>query len=286
MTRLPEPLVLSCASGEGSVLSHGAHALSWAPAGVQPVLFVSALTRTEVGSAVRGGVPVCFPWFGPGRSGDMEPAHGFARITEWQLVDTGEDAQGDAFAQFLLTPQDVSGDLRNLFPREFEARLRMSVGRRLRLELTVTNTGAETFEMEEALHSYLRVGDCRRVTVSGFDGVSYHDKVAGQDRTQNGDLTLTGETDAVFHHRGEVRITDPELGRVLVVSKEGSDSTIVWNPWEEKAAGLADLADDEWRDMLCVEAGNVLGSAVRLGPGESHTLAQVVEVQELPAAGS
>ncbi|RKQ34828.1 D-hexose-6-phosphate mutarotase [Kocuria tytonis] len=282
MTRLPEPLTLTSPHGTGSVLSYGAHAVSWAPEGHEPVLWLSSRAHNETGRAIRGGVPVCFPWFGPGRTGDMEPAHGFARITDWQLTEQGEDGEGNAFAQFTLTPADVAAELRASFPHEFEARLRMSVGSRLRLELTVTNTGAETFEAEEALHTYLHVGDAQRVTVTGLEGAPYFDKVSKEQRTQSGELTITGETDAVFAHRGEVRVTDPALGRELVISKEGSDSTVVWNPWADEAVAMADFADDEWQRMLCVEAGNVMGSPVRLAAGESHTIAQVIEVRELP----
>ena len=87
----------------------------------------------------------------------------------------------------------------------------------------------------------------------------------------------------MFAHRGEVRVSDPELGRTLVITKEGSDSTVVWNPWADKSVAMADFADDEWQQMLCVEAGNVMGSPVRLAAGESHTLVQSIEVQELMA---
>ena len=216
MTRLPEPLSLSCADGSGSVLSYGAHVVSWAPEDHEPVLWVSSRSYNETGRAVRGGVPICFPWFGPGRTGDMDPAHGFARITEWQLAEQGEDTEGHAYAEFTLTPADVAEHLRKTFPHEFEARFRVTVGARLRMALTVTNTGTGTFDFEEALHSYLHVGDSRRVSVTGLDGVSYYDKVAKEQRRQSGELAITGETDAVLAHRGEVRVSDPELGRTLV----------------------------------------------------------------------
>ena len=213
MTRLPEPLSLSCADGSGSVLSYGAHVVSWAPEDHEPVLWVSSRSYNETGRAVRGGVPICFPWFGPGRTGDMDPAHGFARITEWQLAEQGEDTEGHAYAEFTLTPADVAEHLRETFPHEFEARFRVTVGARLRMALTVTNTGTGTFDFEEALHSYLHVGDSRRVSVTGLDGVSYYDKVAKEQRRQSGELAITGETDAVFAHRGEERLSDPGPAR-------------------------------------------------------------------------
>ena len=281
MSELNHPLALSGDAGIATVYDQGAHVASWTPFGHDPVLFVSRRSGFQVGTSIRGGIPVCFPWFGPGRTGEMTPAHGFARITEWHLDEQGQDDAGNAFASFSLTPQDVSEQLRESFPYEFSATLRMTVGSALCLDLRVTNTGDETFEIEEALHTYLSVGDATRVRVHGLDGVTYHDKVTGEQRTQSGDLTITGETDAVFAHRGEVRVLDPALGRTLVVSKEGSDSTVVWNPWQDKAVGMSDFADDEWQRMLCVEAGNVMGSPVRLAAGESHVLVQSIEVEPL-----
>ena len=286
MTRLPDPLSLSCPDGAGTSFRYGAHAASWAPTGHAPVLWMSSRAVLETGHPLRGGVPVCFPWFGPGRQGDMEPAHGFARTTQWRADGQGEDEQGSPWAQFRLCAEDVAEDLRALFPHPFEAQLRMTAGASLRLQLTVSNTGSEAFEMEEALHTYLHVGDVSRVTVEGLGGVSYYDKVTREQKTLHGSLTVAGETDAVFAHRGEVRVLDPVLGRELVIRKEGSDSTVVWNPWVDKAAAMTDFGDDEWASMLCVEAGNVMGSPVRLDPGESHVLAQSVEVRSLETTGS
>lgn len=280
MTRLPTPETLSSSSGSGTVNPYGAHVMSWAPAGSDPVVWVSALAKDAVGEPIRGGVPICLPWFGPGRSGDLTPAHGFARITHWQLAEpiTHDDAAGAAVARFVLTHEDVAEPLRDVFPHEFSASYTVTVGQELTMSLTVTNTGSTAFEFEEALHTYLSVGDSRRVSIEGLDGARYFDKVAQEDRTQSGAVRITDETDRVYHSDAKVQVKDPALGRTIHVSKEGSANTVVWNPWVEKSRAMKDFADDEWQSMVCVETANVLDHAVRLDAGEAHTMTQRLSV--------
>jgi glucose-6-phosphate 1-epimerase len=136
-----------------------------------------------------------------------------------------------------------------------------------------------SFEYELALHTYLRVGDVRHVSVKGLDGASYLDKVTGQRELQAGDVTLTAQTDRVYDRAGDIVVTDPVLGRRLLITTEGAASTIVWNPWVAKAAAMPDFGDDEWPGMLCIEGGNVLDHAVTLEPGASATLRYRVAVE-------
>lgn len=280
MTRLPAPLTFSGPWGSGSVHAYGAHVMSWTPTGHDPVVWVSSRAAERYGSAIRGGIPLCFPWFGPGRTGDRKPSHGFARLVEWQLLTAPEAAPDDAaVARFELTHEHLDPRWCAAFPHEFRAEYAVEFGRTLTASLTVHNTGEQAFEFEQALHTYLAVGDCRWIGIEGLDGVSYHDKVTKQDAVQSGTLRLTGETDRVFYTTGEVRVQDPVLGRTLVVGKEGSATTVVWHPWREKAAGMADFGDDEWTGMVCVEAANVLDAAVTLEPGESHALTQRIAVE-------
>lgn len=272
MSALPEPVHLLTSTGSGAVFAHGAHVVSWMPAGdgeVGEVLFLSRKAEFDTRSAIRGGIPICFPWFGPGRTPGMSPAHGFARTATWHLGSVDDGAER-ATATFRLTEADATSAW---FPGAFTAELRVSFGTELEVALTVANTGTAPFSYEDALHAYFAVGDVERVRIEGLDGAEFIDKTLGPDapaRSQAGDIAITGETDRVYRSTGQIRIVDPVLERMLVIDKEGSSSTVVWNPWVEKARALPDLADDEWREFVCVEVANTLDDAVELAPGERH----------------
>ncbi|PZP37232.1 MAG: D-hexose-6-phosphate mutarotase [Kocuria rhizophila] len=280
MTRLPAPLTLFCPSGSGTVRTYGAQVMSWAPTGFDPVLWVSSQAKDSVGDAIRGGVPICFPWFGPGRSGDMKPAHGFARIAEWKLADRirNYDDAAAATARFILTHEDIDRQLRGAFPHKFRAVYTVDFGAKLTMSLTVTNTGSTAFEFEEALHTYLSVGDSQRIAIEGLEGARYFDKVSQQEQSQSGPITITDETDRVYYSEDTVQVKDPAMARTITVAKEGSANTVVWNPWTEKSKAMDDYADDEWQSMVCVETANVLDNAVRLDAGASHTMTQRLSV--------
>ncbi|MBI4899146.1 MAG: D-hexose-6-phosphate mutarotase [Actinobacteria bacterium] len=249
------------------VYDYGAHVWSWQLDG-QPVLWTSAESMSEPGKPLRGGVPICWPWFGPGRSGDRTPAHGLARINTWTFTRLQETSQGTLLS-YRLTAQDVPNALPG---SDWVATYEVTVADHLELALTIENTGSTPFSYEVALHTYLTVGDVRQVTVAGLDGASYLDKVTGRHEQQGGDITITGETDRVYDHGGEIVVSDPLLGRRLLIRAEGAANTVVWNPWVAKSAAMPDFGDDEWTGMLCVEAGNVLEHAVTLPVGASATV--------------
>lgn len=255
------------------VYDYGAHVWSWALDG-EAVLWTSARSLFEHEKALRGGVPICWPWFGPGRPGNLSPAHGFARISDWTLTELVERTDATALT-YTLTPSEAPDAL----PWEdWTVTYEVNVGDTLELAITVANQGTTTFSYEVALHTYLRVGDVRQVSVGGLDGASYIDKVTGQRERQVGDIAITAETDRVYNRSGQIVVSDPVLGRRLLISTQGAADTVVWNPWVAKSAAMPDFGDDEWRGMLCIEAGNVLESAVSLEPGESSTLRYAVAV--------
>lgn len=255
------------------VYDYGAHVWSWELDGA-PVLWSSAKSMFEHGRPLRGGVPICWPWFGPGRTGDLTPAHGLARISDWTL--TGMVERPDATVlTYVLTPADAPEAL----PGEsWTVTYEVSVGDTLELALSVANTGGTAFSYETALHTYLTVGDVLQVTVGGLDGAAYLDKVTGQREVQAGDIRITAETDRVYLRAGEVVVTDPVLGRRLRITSDGAADTVVWNPWVAKAAAMPDFGDDEWPGMLCIEAGNVRENAVVLAPGAAATLRYAIAV--------
>jgi glucose-6-phosphate 1-epimerase len=262
-------VTISLAAAE--VYLHGAQVTSWKPAGVEETIFLSEHSNWQDGRAIRGGIPICFPWFRAKADDPKAPTHGFVRTKDWQLDSV--TAEGDGCVT--VTCSTGSDDsTRRWWPHEFRLVHRVVIGSSLHLELTVTNLGSAPFVFEEALHTYFRVGDAERVRVRGLDQVTYLDNTDGnRGKVQSGDVALTAPTDnAYLNTRGALELIDPTLHRILRTNKENSATTIVWNPWQQGSASLADLGDDEWRHMTCVEASNILGSAVSLAPGKQHTM--------------
>lgn len=261
------------------VFDHGAQVFAWRPAGGQPVIWMSERARFAPGQAIRGGVPVCFPWFGAGPSGALKPAHGFARLLPWRRMRV-EAADARLVVDYALDDA-MAGDQPD-FPHRFLATLRAEFARDYaQIDLVVKNTGGAPFACEAALHSYLAVGDVRRVRVEGLEGASYLDKAAGAAngaQTQTGAIRVDGEVDRIYRAFGETRVVDPEWSRTIRVAKGGSAQTVVWNPWIDKARAMADFGDDEWTGMICVEAAALGEDAIRLSPGGEHRLWQRVSL--------
>jgi glucose-6-phosphate 1-epimerase len=250
---------------------HGAQVTSWQPAGAEEVIFLSEHSHWEEGRAIRGGIPVCFPWFRAKADDPKAPAHGFVRTREWQLDSVSSEQDGSVMAAFSTESDDST---RQWWPHEFRLVLRITIGVTLGLELTATNTGPAPLSFEEALHTYFRVGHAESVRVRGLSGVTYLDNVdRNREKTQSGDVVLTGTTDNAYLNTLSVaELVDPILRRTVRTEKGNSRTTVVWNPWQQGTASLSDLGEDEWRHMTCVEASNILSSAVQLGPGEEHTM--------------
>lgn len=254
------------------VFDHGAHAWAWEPEGGRRVLWLSRESIFEAGTPIRGGVPICFPWFGPGASGDLQPAHGFARLETWRREE--ETRSGATLKVTYSLDNSITGEQPN-WPHPYRAEFTVTFeARMLTLEFTVTNTGKKPITYEEALHTYLAVGNVREISIDGLDGAKYWDKVSDEWHEQEGAVTITDETDRVYLSDANVVLRDPVLDRTLTVVKEGSANTVVWNPWLDKAQAMSDFGDDEWPGMICVEAANVKDNAIALKAGDSHTLTQ------------
>jgi glucose-6-phosphate 1-epimerase len=220
---------------------------------------------------------VCWPWFGPGRKPGMTPLHGFVRGAPWRLVSRDDGPDTSVLVHEITSEEATSPH----WPYGYRLSLRTSLGHSLDLALTTTNDGDAAFDLEEALHPYLVVGDVRRVRVDGLDDVSYVDKVSQTERHHHGPLGFAGETDGVFRSSGPVTVVDPVLRRRLVVTTGGAGNVVVWNPWRDKAAELGDIAPEDWTRFVCVEAANAFENAVTVAPGESHTLTYRLDVERL-----
>jgi len=270
---------VTTAEAAGEMYLHGAQVTSWTPAGAEDVLFLSERSRWEAGRAIRGGIPICFPWFG-NRAGDSAaPAHGFVRTKGWRLESITQGDRGITVSMF--TESDA--ETKRSWAAGFRLVHRVTFGPALTLELVVTNTGTGPMRFEEALHSYFRVARIGDVRVRGLDGASYLDKPdAYRQKIQRGDITFVSETDRVFLDATDaIEIIDEHLRRRIRMAKEQSRATVVWNPWSERAHALSDLSGDEWTRFVCVEAGNVNACAVDLEPGHQHTMKAVVTVAPL-----
>jgi glucose-6-phosphate 1-epimerase len=264
---------------EGQMYLHGAHVTSWKPAGNDELLFVSSKSRWQEGQAIRGGIPLCFPWFRAKVDDPHAPAHGFVRTKAWQLQSIVETEAGVAVSMFTESDDQT----RRWWPAEFRLLHRVTFGSELMLELACTNTGTTPLRFEEALHTYNRVGDVREARLQGLDGVHFLDNTdANKERTQLGDVAIASQTDnAYLHTQNTVDLMDPKLRRRIRLKKFDSLTTVVWNPWREAAARMPDLADEEWTQFLCVEASNILGAAVVLAPGAEHRMLAVLSLAKL-----
>jgi glucose-6-phosphate 1-epimerase len=263
----------------GEIYPHGAHVTSWRPAGSEEVLFLSTKSRWEEGQAIRGGIPICFPWF-RGKAGDPKaPAHGFVRTRSWQLGSIVENSAGITVSMFIESDEQT----RRWWPAEFRLEYRATFGSELILELVCTNTGRTPLRFEEALHTYNRVSDVENVRLQGLEGTSFLDNLeSNKEKMQAGELTIASETDNAFiNTQHSVDLLDPKMGRRIRMQKSNSKTTVVWNPWQEGAGSLHDLGEDQWKQFLCVEASNVIASAVTLDPGQQHTMSAVLSVARL-----
>jgi D-hexose-6-phosphate mutarotase len=250
---------------EAELYLNGATLTYWKPRSEsEPVLWTSQRTNWIAGKAIRGGVPLCFPWFGP-KEGVAQ--HGWARTSTWSL-DQADDRQ----LVLSLPARDA-----------LAARYSVRFGAELSLEFTVNNEGPSPASVEVALHAYFRVSDPRGIQIAGLEGSTYLDKLrAGLETQQDGSFAISGETDRVYAgNTRDIELVDPGLNRKISVKKDRSHSTVVWNPWIEKAKALADFGDEEWKEMLCIEPANIGADALQLEPGESHTTSMRIVVQKI-----
>lgn len=255
-------LVISAADFHAEISLLGGQLLSFRAAGQQPLLYLSPQARYQPGKAIRGGAPLCWPWFGPHPDDASLPAHGVARTQAWRLDEVREDA--GAFHVKLSGPE-CDG-----LTAEMEYRL----GAAVEAALTTRNRGDRPQRLGAALHSYLAVGDARQAALSGLDGERCHDKVAGREsRWPDGEFRFRGEVDSIVYSERPALLRDPVWRRCIRVTAEGAGSVVVWNPAAEKTALLGDLPDAAWLDFVCVETANAGDDVRLLAPGASHRLA-------------
>ncbi len=265
-------LALSGAFGSARFSPQGAHLLEYTPKDGLPLLFLSARTHLIPGKAIRGGIPVIFPWFGPRTGHPESPMHGIVRTRLWSLEEIRVPEQGPATVRFSF---ESSAETRALWPHDFRLSLEFVLGPTLDIRWEVENTGGTPFTFEQALHPYFPIKNIHLASVTGLQEALFIDKTDAFQRKTDaaGAVVFSQETDRLYlHTTSDCIVSDPASGRELVVSKTGSSSSVVWNPWIAKAAALEDLGDDEWQNFVCVEQVNAAEDAITLPAGGSHVL--------------
>lgn len=261
-------LLITSQQADATLYPHGAHVTHFQVRGQQPMLWMSEASRFAAGQAIRGGVPIIFPWFGAHQDDPQAPSHGLVRTAPWSV--TGVDLLDEGRVRVSLA---ISVD-------SFRVDYRVDVGNQLELEMIVTNISDAAASFEQALHTYLAVGDVRQIKVHGLEEATYIDKVDSFQRKRQPSVAIefSGEVDSVYVDTDAVvRVEDPVLDRTLVVRKTGSRSTVVWNPWIDKSKTMSDFGDKEWPSMVCIETANVADNALTLDPGASHTMTAMLE---------
>lgn len=273
-------LTLSGGKGQLQMYLHGSHVSHWQPTGHAPVLFMSQSSNYVPGKPIRGGVPICWPWFGPREGDSSAPMHGFARLQEWMLESIVADPARGLTVTTKLPPTELG---KSLLPESYELSYIVAMGTSLRLTLRVRNTGTKPLTLRDALHTYFAVKDVRDISITGLENTTYISKVEGVTKTQAPEpIRFTSETDRVYvDTQSTCVLTDPKLSRRITVAKEGSNSTVVWNPWIDKSKIMPDFGDEEWPGMVCIETANALSNALTVAPGQTHETTQIVSVEKI-----
>ncbi len=272
---------MEIANGKGKALIsvYGGQVLSFQPV-TEPedLMFLSERAYYREGKAIKGGVPICWPWFGPDPEGSGRPAHGFVRNRFWKVLAT-ETTQTGA-TKVVLGLVDTE-ETRGIWPYSFELELAISVGETLTLELITRNTGAQAFSITQAFHTYFAVGDINQVKVLGLENTTYLDKVeGGVQKQQQGALEIAAEVDRIYTNVSEdLIIDDAALGRRISIASQGSKTAVVWNPWAEISAQMADLENEAYKDFVCIETTNAADDLVTIAPGEFFQLVAVYHVE-------
>jgi len=235
------------------------------------LMFLSTKAYYQAGKAIKGGVPICWPWFGADPEGKGRPAHGFVRNRMWEVIEAHLGPEGEVTVTLGLndTPETQA-----IWPYSFQLRLVVTIGDTLKLALITHNTGDQAFTITQAFHTYFSVKDIHHATVSGLDGNSYLDKVdAGKQKQQFGDVKFDSEVDRIYLNvSNDLIIQDAALNRRIAIKSQGSQTAVVWNPWEKIAKEMADLLDDDYLRLLCVETTNAATDTILIQPGDQFSL--------------
>lgn len=260
-------------AAEALISLYGGQVLSYRPTATgREMLFLSERAHFHHGKAIKGGIPICWPWFGPSPDDRDLPAHGLARIHMWSVREVSQD---ESDTTYITLGIDNNDDTRAIWPHEFKLRLHITVGETLRLELETTNTSKTAYDITQALHTYFSIGHIFDTHVEGLTGKKYLDKAhGGTSNRQDGSVRFEGEVDAVYANVGtNLAIIDAKQQRRIEISTEYSDTAVVWNPWAGISYQMSDLDDDAFKRFVCVETANTGDEIVHLQPAATAQIA-------------
>ncbi len=251
---------------------HGGHVLSFKPMGQEDLIWMSDTAIFDGKTALRGGIPVCWPWFGR----IAAPAHGFARNSTWELIEHRDNENG-VIVELGLTSNECT---RQIWPHLFNARLLVEVTEQLKVTLKVENVDDHEWTFSGALHTYLNLGDIKQAKVTGM-GLEYIDSLQNADVIQGAqELMLSDTIDRVYTQPEEkILVEDPVMNRTLTVTNHGHNSAVLWNPWKEGAQAMGDMPNDGYETFLCVESALHAPSIEQgktLQPGETYLLETII----------
>ncbi|MGV8935354.1 MAG: D-hexose-6-phosphate mutarotase [Gallionellaceae bacterium] len=265
---------ISNAHASASIALQGAHLMTYQPHGENPVIWLSKYAKFAAGKSIRGGVPICWPWFGPHANDAKLPGHGYARTVMWDVLESKAMQDGATFISFGLIETDAS---RAQWPNSSSVKIEMTIGKSLHMELVTHNNGKQSFVLGEALHTYFHISDVAQMTIRGLEGCTYLDKVGDPaTRVQADGIVIESEVDRVYiDTTADCVIEDRGLKRAIRIAKQNSHTTVVWNPWTEKADKMGDFGQEGHRGMVCVESANAVGSVVTIAAGETQVIGEI-----------
>ena len=269
-------LELQNSKASASIALHGAHLLQFTPVGQQPVIFTSDSAVYKEGKAIRGGIPICWPYFNTHPTQKNFPSHGIARNRFWELA----SIQSTADKHTLVFEMPIHSEDLNIIGGPCKLTVTFEITDTLEISLTTINTGTSDLIIGGALHTYFTVGSIANTSISGLDGVSNLDTLTRSSTIQNGAIEIKHEYDRIFiPSREAASIHDTSNKREIIVTKENSCATTIWNPWIEKSSTMADLGNDDYLSFLCIEAINWREDLQTISPGDSHSLVQKISTK-------
>lgn len=264
---------------EADISLYGAHLTRFTPHKTMDIMWMSPQSYFEEGRPIRGGIPVCFPWFGLHKTDSSKPQHGFARLMFWDVIETKALSGGETLVRLQLCSSE---ETKKYWPHDFCAEMIFVIGKTLKATLKVKNTSENPFEYSCALHSYYNISAIDEITISGLQNTGYYNQLDGNNYSQESEL-LEIKTAETRHYQDTVAdcvISDPVFGRKILVSKTGSKVTTVWNPGEETCSKIDDIPDDGFHSFVCIEAVNAFNDIIKLTPGESYETSAIISLLE------